>query len=184
LFVNNVLNGTVAAGGSVVNGGTTLRIDLSVMPGAAPSVQSMTVIGSGFSERTDPGALVIGPTGLALSKNNKTLFVADSLNNRIAAISDPLSRMSSAGTGSTVSSGGALNDPLGMTLAVNGNILTVNGNDGFLVETSPRGVQLSATVLDDTGNPPGAGALFGLTDVPGLGIVFVDDASNTLNLFR
>jgi hypothetical protein len=184
LFVNNVLNGTVAAGGSVVNGGTTLRIVLSVMPGAAPSVQSMTVIGSGFSERTDPAALVIGPTGLALSKNNKTLFVADSLNNRIAAISDPLSRMSSAGTGSTVSSGGALNDPLGMTLAVNGNILTANGNDGFLVETTPRGVQISATLLDDTGSPPGAGTLFGLTDVPGLGVVFVDDGSNTLNLFR
>jgi hypothetical protein len=184
LFVNNVLNGTVAAGGDVVNGGTTLRIVLSVMPGAAPSVQSMTVIGSGFSERTDPAALVIGPTGLALSKNNKTLFVADSLNSRVAAISDPLSRMSTAGTGSTVSSGGALNDPLGMTLAVNGNILTVNGNDGFLVQTSRSGVQLSATVLDDTGSPPGAGTLFGLTDVPGLGVVFVDDGSNTLNLFR
>jgi hypothetical protein len=184
LFVNNVLNGTVAAGGSAVNGGSTLRIVLSVMPGAAPSVQSMTVIGSGFSERTDPAALVIGPTGLALSKNNKTLFVADSLNNRIAAISDPLSRISSGGTGSTVSSGGALNDPLGMTLALNGNILTVNGNDGFLVETSPSGVQLSATVLDDTGSPPGAGTLFGLTDVPGLGVVFVDDGSNILNLFR
>ena len=184
LFVNNVLNGTVVAAGNVVNGGTTLRIVLSIMPGAAPSVQSMTVIGSGFSERTDPAALVIGPTGLALSKNNKTLFVADSLNNRIAAISDPLSRMSTAGTSSTVSSGGALNDPLAMTLAVNGNILTVNGNDGFLVETSRSGVQLSATVLDDTGSPPGAGTLFGLTDVPGLGVVFVDDGSNTLNLFR
>lgn len=184
LFVNNVLNGTVAAGGSVVNQGTTLRIVLSVMPGVAPAVESMTVIGSGFSERTDPGTLVIGPTGLALSKNNKTLFVADSLNNRIAAISDPLGRMTTAGTGSTVSSGGALNDPLGMTLALNGNVLTVNGNDGFLVETSPSGAQLSATVLDDTGSPPGAGTLFGLTDVPGLGVVFVDDGTNTLNLFR
>ena len=184
LFVNNVLNGTVAAGGSVSNQGTTLRIVLSVMPGAAPSVQSMTVIGSGFSERTDPAALVIGPTGLALSKNNKTLFVADSLNNRIAAISEPLSRMTTAGTGSTVSSGGALNDPLGMTLALNGKVLTVNGNDGFLVETSPSGAQLSAIVLDDTGSPPGAGTLFGLTDVPGLGVVFVDDGTNTLNLFR
>jgi hypothetical protein len=184
LFVNNVLNGTVAAGGSVVNQGTTLRIVLSVIPGAVPSVQSMTVIGSGFSERTDPAALVIGPTGLALSKNNKILFVADSLKNRIAAISDPLTRSSSAGTGVTVSSGGSLNDPLGMTLALNGNILTVNGNDGFLVETAPRGGQISATLLDDTGTPPGAGTLFGLTDVPGFGLVFVDDGSNTLNLFR
>jgi len=37
-------------------------------------------------------------------------------------------------------------------------------------------------VLDNTGNPPGAGTLFGLTDVAGLGVVFVDDGSNTLNL--
>lgn len=92
--------------------------------------------------------------------------------------------MTTAGTGSTVSSGGALNDPLGMTLALNGKVLTVNGNDGFLVETSPSGAQLSAIVLDDTGSPPGAGTLFGLTDVPGLGVVFVDDGTNTLNLFR
>jgi len=187
LFVNNVLNGTVAAGGSIVNQGTTLRIVLAVPPAGMPSVSSMTIIGSGFSERTDPAALVIGPTGLALSKNNKVLYVADSLNNRIAAISDPLTRAFSAGTGSTVSSGGALNDPLGMTLAVNGNILTVNGNDGNLVETTPRGDQISVTTLDDTSVPgslPGAGTLFGLTDVPALGVVFVDDGSNTLNVFR
>ena len=187
LFVNNVLNGTVAAGGNVVNQGTALRIVLNVPPSGMPSVATMTIIGSGFSERTDPAALVIGPTGLALSKNNKNLYVADSLNNRIAAISDPLTRSSSAGTGSTVSSGGALNDPLGMSLAVNGNILTVNGNDGKLVETNPRGAQISVTTLDDTSVPgslPGAGTLFGLVDVPAVGVVFVDDGSNTLNRFR
>jgi hypothetical protein len=184
LFVTNVLNGTVAAGGNVVSEGTVLRIDLRVPLGNMPSVVSITVIGSGFSERTDPAALVIGPTGLALNKNQKTLYVADSVNNRIAAIDNPLVRTSSDNTGTTVSSGGSLNDPLGMTLAINGNILTVNGNDGFLVETTPGGAQIFKTLLDNTGSPPGAGALFGLTDVPGLGVVFVDDASNTLNLFR
>jgi len=187
LFVNNVLNGTVASGGNVVNQGTTLRITLKVPPSGMPSVTAMTIVGSGFSERTDPAALVIGPTGLASSKNNKILYIADSLNNRIAAISNPLTRTSSAGTGSTVSSGGALNDPLGMTLAVNGNIPTVNGNDGNLVETTSPGEQISVTTLDDTNVPgslPGAGTLFGLTDVPGVGVVFVDDGSNTLNRFR
>lgn len=184
LFVTNVLNGTVAAGGSVVNEGTVLRVVLDVSPsGAAPSVESLTVIGSGFSERTDPVALVIGPTGVALSKNKKTLYVADSLNNRIAAIRDPLHRSSSDNTGATVSSGGALNDPLGMTLAINGNILTANGNNGYLVETTPTGRQIATALLDDTGDPPGNGALFGLIDDPGHGLFFVDDDSNTLNLF-
>jgi hypothetical protein len=185
LFVTNVLNGTVAGGGNIVNEGTVLRIVLDVSPsGTMPTMESLTVIGSAFAERTDPAALVIGPTSLALSKNTKTLYVADTLNNRIAAISDPLGRTSSADTGTTISSGGQLNDPLGMTLAINGDILTVNGNDGFLVETTPKGRQISAVLLDNTGSPPGAGALFGLTDYPGLGVVFVDDATNTLNVFR
>jgi len=180
LFVTNVLNGTVAGGGNIVNEGTVIRVALSVPPGSAPSVKSITVIGSGFSERTDPAALVIGPTGVALSKNNKTLFVADSLNNRIAAISNPLARQSSDNTGSTLSVGGALNDPLGMALATNGDILTANGNDGNMVVTTPKGVQISTILLD----PAGAGVLFGLTNVPGQGIYFVDDGTNTLDLFH
>jgi hypothetical protein len=184
LFVTNVLNGTVAAGGSVVNEGTVVRIKLHVSSLYAPTVESLKVIGSGFSERTDPAALVIGPTGVALSKNGDTLYVADTLNNRVAAIDDPLSRHSSGGTGTTLTSGGTLNFPLGLTLAVNGNVLTVNGGDGFLVETNRKGKQIFTTLLDNTGNPPGAGALFGLIDVSGQGIYFVDDASNTLNLFH
>ena len=184
LFVTNVLNGTVAGGGQIVYGGTVLRIVLDVASGSPPSVTSITVIGSEFAERTDPAALVIGPTGVALSKNNKKLYVADSLNNRIAVIDDPLTRNSSDGAGSTLSSGGSLNDPLGLTLAVNGDVLTTNGNDGFLVGTTRKGVQEVKALLDDTGNPPGAGTLFGLVDVPGQGVYFVDDGSNTLNLFH
>src|SRR5208283_794630 len=183
LFVTNVLNGTVAGSGQIVYGGTVLRIVLTLGSGS-PSVKSITVIGSGFPERTDPAALVIGPTGVALSKNNKTLYVADSLNNRIAAIGDPLTRNSSDDTGSTLSSGGSLNDPLGLTLAVDGDVLTTNGNDGYLVETTRKGMQEFKVLLDDTGNPPGAGTLFGLIDVPGQGVYFVDDGSNTLNLFH
>jgi hypothetical protein len=180
LFVTNVLNGTVAGGGAIVNEGTVLRISLSVPQASPPVVHSISVIGSGFSERTDPAALVIGPTGVALSKNNKVLYVADSLNNRIAAIADPLSRQTSAGTGTTLSSGGSLNDPLGLTLAVNGDILTANGNDGNLVVTRPNGIQIETILLDAAG----AGVLFGLTAVPGRGVYFVDDGTNSLDLLH
>ena len=180
LFVTNVLNGTVAGGGQIVNEGTVLRIVLGISNNAPPTVRSLTVIGSMFAERTDPAALVIGPTGVALSKNNKTLYVADSLNNRIAAISDPLTRQSSANTGSTLTINGSLNDPLGLTLAVNGDILAANGNDGNLVETRPNGLQIATILLD----PAGAGVLFGLTDVPWQGLYFVDDGDNTLRLLH
>jgi hypothetical protein len=184
LFVTNVLNGTLQAGGNVVHDGTVLRIVLNASTSMMPTVGSMTIIAKGFPERTDPAALVIGPTGVALNPGNTILYVADSLNNRIASISNPLTRTTSAGVGTTLSKGGHLNDPLGMTLSLDGNILTANGDDGFLVETSPAGVQLSATLLDSSGTPPGSGALFGLTFVPGLGTVYVDDATNTLNLFH
>jgi DNA-binding beta-propeller fold protein YncE len=183
LFVTNVLNGTVAAGGSVVNQGTVVRVDLTLSKSAPPFIQAMTVIGSGFAERTDPAALVIGPTGVALSKDGFSLYVADSLNNRIAAIALPLSRVSTAHTGSTITKRGDLNDPLGLTVAPNGDILTVNGDDGYMVQTTPDGLQVSKNLLDSTGNPPGAGALFGLVDVGG-SVYYVDDASNTLNLFH
>jgi hypothetical protein len=187
LFVTNVLNGTVAGGGNVVNQGTVLRLDLVIAKGAIPSLQSMTIVGSGFPERTDRAALVIGPTGVGLSSgegpdDHQVLYVADSLKNRIAAISDPLTRTSSGGTGTTVTKGGSLNDPLGLIVA-NGNIITMNGNDGFAVATTPDGHQAAKVLLDSSGNPPGAGALFGLAAV-GPKLYFVDDAENDLKLFQ
>jgi SMP-30/Gluconolactonase/LRE-like region len=183
LFVTNVLNGTVAAGGSVVNQGTVVRVDLTLSKTASPFVEAMTVVGSGFAERTDPAALVIGPTGVGLSPDGFSLYVADSLNNRITAIPYPITRQTSARTGFTITKGGSLNDPLGLTVASNGDILTVNGNDGYMVQTTPDGLQVSKTLLDSSGSPPGAGALFGLVTV-GQNVYYVDDATNTLNLFH
>ena len=183
LFVTNVLNGTVKAGGNVVHGGTVVRVDLTLSRGALPFVESMTVIGSGFPERTDPAALVIGPTGVGLSADGLLLYVADSLSNRIAVIPFPAVLQQSAHTGFTLTRGGALNDPLGLTVAPNGDILTANGDDGFLVRTSPFGQQVSKNLLDSSGSPPGSGALFGLVAV-GQGVYYVDDATNTLNLFH
>jgi hypothetical protein len=184
LFVTNVLNGTVAAGGVVVHRGTVVRIDLRIGSAGSPAEISRTVIGSGFAERTDPAALVIGPTGVGLGADG-TLFVADSLNSRVAAIPDALSRRGSAGTGRDVSMAGALNDPLGLTVAPNGDILTVDGADGNLVETTPHGGQVAVRQLDSSGSPPGAGALFGLVVTPSdRGLYFVDDATNTLQLLH
>jgi len=53
LFVTNVLNGTVAGGGQVVNRATVVRLNLEVpMSGQGkPEIESTTVIGSGFSAR-------------------------------------------------------------------------------------------------------------------------------------
>jgi hypothetical protein len=184
LFVTNVLNGTVAANGRVVNGGTVVRISLDLSGDDAPRVRDETVIGSGFGEHSDPAALVVGPTGVALAPNG-TLYVADTANNRIAAIPDAVERHTSALAGNDVTANGALSSPLGLTIAPNGDILTVNGGDGNAVETTPGGNQVAMKMLDSSGMPPGAGALFGLAVAPDMkSLYFVDDATNTLNLLH
>ncbi len=192
LFVTNVLNGTVAASPGVVNKGTVVRINLVIGDGdndaddlnAMPHELTRTVIGSGFGERTDPAALVIGPTGVGLGADG-TLYVADTLANRIAAIPNARSRFFSAGTGKTVTVDGSLNSPLGLAIAPNGDILTVNAGDGNIVETTPGGAQVAVKTLDSSGSPPGAGALFGLAITPGgNGVYFVDDATNELDLLH
>jgi hypothetical protein len=186
LFVTNVLNGTVAAGGNTVDGGTVVRIDLRNLERHVPRIHSVTTIGRGFPERTDPAALVVGPTGLGLA--GRTLYVADSVDNRIAAMHHASTARHASDGGRTVSTGGMLNDPLGLTTAPGGDILTVNGGDGKLVETTPAGKQVAVKVLDDTPVPPGLpgnGTLFGLAVAPhGAGVYFVDDGSNTLDLLH
>jgi hypothetical protein len=197
LFVTNVLNGTVAGNGAVVPGGTVTRLNLMVSAASKPVLESITVIGSGFPERTDPAALVIGPTGVGLHADceddsdacgnyddSSLLYVADTLGNRITVIDRALSRTSSAGTGRTLTSGGSLNGPLGLVVTPGGHVLTVNSADGFITEISPHGLQLAKVQLDNTGSPPGAGTLFGLAFDPSAGVYFVDDGSNTLNLLH
>jgi hypothetical protein len=181
LFVTNVLNGTVAANGATVQRGTVVRISLNIAGHGSPRVLERTVIGSGFGEHTDPAALVVGPTGVGLTRDG-TLFVADSVANRVTAIPGAPSRVHSAGTGMTVTSGGALNTPLGLIVNGNGQVLTVNAGDGNLVVTEPGTGQVAIRTLDRSGTPPGAGALFGLAEEPGTGdVFFVNDATNTLN---
>src|SRR5215470_4514627 len=184
LFVSNVLNGTVAANGATVNKGTVERLILLLRGSKPPLLVAHTIIGSGFGEHTDPAALVVGPTGLGLNSHG-TLFVADSVGNQITAIPAALVRVTSAGTGKVVTTGGTLNTPLGLAIAPNGNVLTMNAGDGNIVETTPAGKQVASFLLDNSGSPPGAGALFGLAVTPNAnGVYYVDDAANTLNLFH
>jgi hypothetical protein len=184
LFVTNVLNGTVAAQGKVVHRGTVLRLGLRVFARHAPRLTSVTKIGSGFAQQTNDAAFVLGPTGVGLGRHG-ALYVAETQSSRILAIPHAVSRRTSAGTGRLVTGGGALSAPLGLAIAPDGHVLTVNGNNGKIVETTPGGRQVAHKFLDRSGMPPGAGALFGLTLAPhGRGVYYVDDAANTLRLLH
>jgi hypothetical protein len=188
LFVTNVLNGTVASGETPTDGGTVVRIRVRVgeredhgdRHRRALRVSAIDVISSGFPERTDPAALVIGPTGVGLGEEG-TLYVADTQGNRIAEVPGALYRQTPLGEGAiTVAAGGYLNNPLGLTIAPNGDVLTANANDGNLVETTPIGAEFQPR---DTG--AGGGGLFGLAVAPhNQGVLFVNDSNNTLDLLH
>src|SRR6202167_4478159 len=111
LFVTNVLNGTVAAKGGTVFGGTVLRLVVQIPRFGLPWIQFNTTIGSGFPEALNSSPLVPGPPGAGLGRND-VLYVADTLANRVAAIPDALFRGGSAGRGFTLSQGHHLNGEL------------------------------------------------------------------------
>jgi hypothetical protein len=180
LFVSNALNGGPVKGKKPVNNSTVLRIDLESGEGQPPKVTSEQVIANGIPWVDSAEALVLGPTGLALAANG-TLYVASTQNNKILAISEAATRTTPVSkSGTVVAEGGHLKEPLGMVLAPNGNIITTNGGDGNMVETTPEGQQVAVQTAD---KKTGAGSLFGLAISPsGKRIYFVDDGENTLNL--
>lgn len=183
LFVTNVLNGLAGApDDSPVNQGTVLRLSVVMPAGRAPVLVATRTIATGFAEELDPSALVIGPTGVTLGPDG-TLYVADTVHSRIAAIPFAAFRVfPAAGGGITVSAGDQLMGPLGLTLAPNGDLLTVNSGNGNGVEVTPWGFQFPAVQFDPA---DAAGDLFGLTVAPnGHGVLFVDDGNNTLQLLH
>jgi uncharacterized protein (TIGR03118 family) len=178
VFVSNVLNGVVT------------RIDLTIPKSGDPTVASMTRIASGYLFRTDPSALVVGPTGLAFDPKSKILYVASTGDNEIFSISDAKDRTSDAGMGNLVYQDNAhLRGPLGLVLAPNGDLITANGDavnpdptqPSELVEFTPAGQFVGQFSIDT-----GQGGAFGLavTDTGGvLRLAAVDDVTNSLDIW-
>jgi sugar lactone lactonase YvrE len=182
LFVSDALNGGAAEGVHTIKNSIVLRIEVESGVGRPPKVLSEQVVAHGIPWRDDAAALVIGPTGVAVGANG-TLYLADTLGNRIAAIPDALTRTTPAPHGgTTVSRGGRLKQPLGLVIAPNGDILTTNAGDGNIIETTPAGRQLTTRTAD---SKTGEGSLFGLLIAPNhKGIYYVDDGDNTLRLLH
>lgn len=117
VFVSNVLNGVVT------------RIDLLLPAGGVPVVMSIIRIASGYQFRTDPTALVVGPTGLAYDAKKDVLYVASTGDNQIFKVLHAGSTSQDAGTGTLVfQNNNFLRGPLGLVLAPNGDLITSNGD--------------------------------------------------------
>jgi hypothetical protein len=181
LFVSNALGGNTAThnGVPVTGNCTVVRLDLALSASAPPALTSTTVIGTKFLWAANKAALVLAPTGLAVAPDG-TLYVDDTLTNSVSAIPQALTRTSPVtAAATTVSAGGALSAPLGMTLAPNGDLVVVNGNNGNAVEITPAGRQLTTRTLIKNG----AGDLFGIITTQD-GLLVANDGTNALDVFR
>ena len=190
LFVSNAGFGVGGADGNppVFKQATILRLDLDIPQGKAPVVKQETVIASGFGAQADKGVFLVGPTGLALSPDQKLLYASDAIGNRVTEIDEPMTRDTSAGVGRELTADGFLHRPLAMVTAPNGHLLVTNALNGQVVEIDPAtGKQLYARWIDTdkAQSPPGNGDLFGIAMTPeGDGFYYVQDDVNTLVLAK
>ncbi len=186
LFISMAGFGVGSADGNppVFKQATVLRMDLDIPSGQAPVVKKETVVASGFGAQADKGVFLVGPTGLALSGDQKLLYISDAIGNRINVIEDPLTRDTSAGVGRQLTADGLLHRPLAMVTAPNGHLLVTNALNGQVIEIIPEsGKQLYARWIDTdkAQSPPGNGDLFGIVMTPeGDGFYYVQDDVNTL----
>jgi hypothetical protein len=185
LFVDNTLPGITATSG-MVRRGTVVRLSLSESASAPPSVTAETQVAGGLAAQPSAAAFVQGPTGLAVDEAG-TLYIADNPANDVTAVAHAVTAGRSDAPGRTVSRGGQLANPLGLTVAPDGDLLVANGTNGKIVEISPTGHQVGEIYANhDVGqDPPGNGDLFDLAiDRTGGGILFVEDDTNTLALLQ
>jgi hypothetical protein len=179
LFVSNVLAGTITRFNATYDAaGESLTI-----------AQSVTV-GSGFTHRTDPAALVLGPSGLAYDAAHDTLYVASSSDNAVYALAGVGAASASLSKTIIYQDPVHLHGPLDLVLAPTGHLLVAN-SDGSnvdpnqpseLVEFTTAGAFVSQFSVD-----PNNGGAFGLNLFNvGWGTVrvaAVDDNANTLKLW-
>jgi hypothetical protein len=178
VFVSNVLNGTVT------------RVDVALHPRSdTVTVLGMTRIASGYQFRTDPAALVVGPTGLAFNPKTDTLFVASTVDNAIYAIPRADDTHSDHGTGRVVfADQNELRGPVGLFLAPNGDLIATNGDainpdpahPSEAIEFTQQGRFVAALSLNGMGD-----ANFGLVTFHspnGLTLATANDNTNTLDL--
>jgi hypothetical protein len=180
LFVSNVLSGNVT------------RLDIAYdATGEVVSITRVVTVGSGFSHRTDPAALVLGPSGLAYDAVHDTLYVSSSTDNAVYSLVGVGSATSSLGTGNLVFQDLVhMHGPLDLVLAPTGHLFVAN-SDGSnvdpnqpseLVEFTTAGTFVSQFSID-----PNNGGAFGLNLFNvGWGTVrvaAVDDNANTLRLW-
>lgn len=178
-FVSNVLNGTVA------------RLDMTIGENGVTVLPSSLVIASGYLHRSDPAALVVGPTGLAYDSTRDVLYVASTGDNAVFAIHGAASTTRNNGVGRMIYFDNMhLHGPLALALAPNGHLVTANGDavnadpnqPSEIVEFTPEGRFIAQMQVDSV---PGAafGLAFGASGGGQPQFAAVDDNTNTATVW-
>jgi hypothetical protein len=180
IFVSNVLSGSI------------IRFDLTYDGGGQTvSVRNAVIVGSGYSHRTDPAALVLGPSGLAYDAQHDILYVAESADNAIYALQGVAEATSSQGTGGMVFNDATkLHGPLDLTLTPSGHLIVANSDGSNADPNQPSELVEFTTTGQFVGQysvDPNNGGAFGV-NVTTVGfatvrLAAVDDNQNTLNIF-
>ncbi|MBB5506912.1 hypothetical protein HDG35_003181 [Paraburkholderia sp. JPY681] len=179
VFVSDVLNGKVA------------RIDLSIGANGVQMLPGSTIIASGYLHRTDPAALVVGPTGLAYDPTHDVLYVASTGDNAVFAIYGAASANHDGGVGRMIYHDNKhLHGPLVLALAPNGHLVTANGDavnpdpnqPSEIVEFTVDG-QFVAQLQVDPAPRSAFGLAFDLDSNRHLQFTAVDDAINTATVW-
>ena len=174
VFYSNVLDGTVK------------RLHISY---TAENINLLGIhpVGAGFSHRTDPAALVLGPSGVTYDAANDLLYVADSADNTIYSLDKASNRTSPAIAQRVYSDNAHLHGPLDLGLLPNGDLVVAN-SDGSnvnpnqpseIVEFTTKGAFVAEQSVD-----PNNGGAFGFSFVTlspnAIKFAAVDDNQNSL----
>jgi DNA-binding beta-propeller fold protein YncE len=178
VFVSNVLSGTVS------------RLDVSVGASALTVLHSVEVA-TGYAHRTDPAALVLGPTGLAYDRDSDTLYVASTADNAIFAVSFAGTAQSPVTLGATIFTNQNLRGPLALAFAPNGNLLTANGDAVNSDPTHPSEIiefTRSGKFVRQYNVDAAQGGSFGIATVlgdnPPFNFAAVDDVPNVISVAK
>ncbi|HKT96244.1 MAG TPA: hypothetical protein VJS30_06885 [Paraburkholderia sp.] len=179
VFVSDVLNGRVA------------RIDLEIGANGVKVLPGSAIIASGYVHRTDPAALVVGPTGLAYDALHDVLYVASTGDNAVFALYGAAAANHDSGMGRMIYQDNThLHGPLALALAPNGDLVTANGDavnpdpqqPSEIVEFTVNG-QFVAQLSVDAVQGSAFGLAFGFDSNRHLQFAAVDDNTNTATVW-
>jgi hypothetical protein len=178
IFVANVLSGNVS------------RLDVTVSA-TGIAIKNRTVVATGYAHRTDPSAVVVGPTGLAYNPFTDVLYVASTADNAIFAVPRAGHATFPVNKGTVVfADANVLRGPLALAFTPSGNLVTSNGDavnpdpthPSEVIEFTPFGQFVRQYNVD-----PAPGGAFGvatvLSPLAPFNFATVDDNTNALAVY-